>query len=280
MAEKRTERMLQFSVQGEFLTELAREQLHHERRGNSALAILLSAMDGTDLPEYELINMAMEILDGRAELYGTYPGDNYGIRRLEEQEKQWSIFVTIERLANQIKQLEKDRQNTLMKLETAFHYVPKNRHESIMQGKSYNEIEREFRPSPLLQSFIDRMSDEEEHETGDYGWIEPDGTFHEVEYAHHEEFAEKYIRENMSHEEWIIAGTHVKGNFNSNQLFITFSDYLVEKGWVLLDSPHGGIAEPMKNPAKPYTKRQRDFLYGYYIDRKQTERANRIMQDA
>jgi hypothetical protein len=32
-----------------------------------------------------------------------------------------------------------------------------------------------------LSSFIERMLDEEEHSTEDYGWLSPDGTFHEVE---------------------------------------------------------------------------------------------------
>ena len=129
-----------------------------------------------------------------------------------------------------------------------------------------------------LDSFMKRMLEEEEHSTGDYGWLEPDGTFHEVDWGNHQIFAEKYIRENMTEDDWIAAGVHLPGQFKSDNLH-SFGDYLVERGWVLLHNPSQGIAIPTKNAVKRYTKAQKEFLYDYYMERGKETEANAVYDE-
>ena len=55
MAEMRS---LSFRVEGEFITRLAREKVYLEGDMAYAMKLLLSCMDGTDLEECELRQMA------------------------------------------------------------------------------------------------------------------------------------------------------------------------------------------------------------------------------
>ncbi len=45
-----------------------------------------------------------------------------------------------------------------------------------------------------------RMMDEENHTTEDYGWLEPDGTFHGAEWGEHQEWAQNYMNEKLPEE--------------------------------------------------------------------------------
>ena len=62
--------------------------------------------------------------------------------------------------------------------------------------KELGEETNEDREQARLDSFITRMMDEKEHTTGDFGWLEPNGTFHEVEWGEHQDWANKYVEEN------------------------------------------------------------------------------------
>ena len=55
---------------------------------------------------------------------------------------------------------------------------------------------------------------------------------------------------------------------SSHEWIYAIGDFLTEdKGWVLLHNPGKGIAKVTKSDTKPLTKAQREFLFGYYIDR-------------
>ena len=69
MAEARN---LSFRVEGEFITRLAREKVYLEGDMAYAMQLLLPCMDGTDLEEFELRQMAFSIINGEARLKGTY----------------------------------------------------------------------------------------------------------------------------------------------------------------------------------------------------------------
>lgn len=49
--------------------------------------------------------------------------------------------------------------------------------------------------------------------------------------------------------------------------YISYGDFLTDRGWVLLHNPSQGIAIPTTSPGKRYTKAQKEFLYQYFIDR-------------
>ena len=106
-------------------------------------------------------------------------------------------------------------------------------------------------PTPI-EEFIDRMIAPED-EVPPYGFFSPDGEFHAVDYAEHEEYAREYIR---AHEGW---GAVVESRYFSG------TDYLVNfKGWLLLHNPRQG--KPILTMGdKPMTKAQRAALFDYYI---------------
>ena len=127
-----------------------------------------------------------------------------------------------------------------------------------------------------LSSFMERMLDEEEHSTGDYGWLAPDGTFHEVEWGNHQEWAQNYIEENFPE---LADDSDVDLQQNCNVGLIGAGDWLVERGWILLHSPSQGIAFPTRNPLKRYTKAQQEFLYDYYMERGKEKEANSVYSE-
>lgn len=273
------ERALTFSVNGEFITNLAREQLYCEGKAEYAMKLLLSCMDGTDTPESQLREMAFSILDGYAELRGTYPKEDYGYYRLEEKDAKWSLLTHIEKLASEKKCIQEELDSMTQRCCLAMEKLSdlERREVCSAMGDGIPE-EQSFLMSGMLESFMKRWTDDEEHSTEDYGWLEPNGTFHAVEWAKHQEWAEQYIRENMTEEEWLLSGVHMEGQFKTAS-YNTFGDYLVDRGWVLLHSPSQGIASPTRNPVKRYTKAQQEFLYDYYMERKCQREANEIYEE-
>ena len=132
-----------------------------------------------------------------------------------------------------------------------------------------------------LDSFMARMMDEEEHTTEDYGWLEPNGTFHAVEWGDHQEWANDYLDKNLTQEERFAAMVEINasGMVKNYPDVIGAADYLVRRGWVLLHNPQQGIAIPTRDITREYTKAQKEFLYDYYMERDCKEEANAIWQD-
>lgn len=102
----------------------------------------------------------------------------------------------------------------------------------------------------------------------EYGWLSPDGRFYNVEFAKHQTWAAKYIKElykngNISIEELRKAG-------NGNHA----GDWLVERGWVLIHNPSQYDIQVTSNGN--LTKSQREFLYDFYIKRGDNKKANEI----
>ena len=120
------------------------------------------------------------------------------------------------------------------------------------------------------------MTDEEEHSTGDYGWLAPDGKFYEVDWGNHQEWAQEYIEENFPE---VAEDDDADMQMKCNVGLIGAGDWLVERGWVLLHSPSQGIAHPTKNPIKRYTKAQQEFLYDYYMERGKEKEANAVYDE-
>ena len=101
------------------------------------------------------------------------------------------------------------------------------------------------------KEYIERMMTDDE-DTPPYGFITPDGTFHEVQWADHERFAGDYIRVHDGWESILENDVH------------TGTDYLVlVKGWLLLHNPRQG--KPILTSGdKPMAKAQREVLFDYY----------------
>lgn len=250
-----------FKVQGEFITNLAREKCFHEGNFQYAMNLLQSCMVNDQVSKNEIYDMALAILDGRAELKGTYPNDDYGFFYLEEQNEKWSLNKLIEKLSTKAKTQEKEYNDLLQKYGFFMNRLEDwekqslNREYKNQFGEPlFNDVQSE--PSirnEMLDSYIKRqMMDTDD----DYGWLEPNGTFHPVEWGKHEDWADKWMKKNMSEEDYIA------------QPYTSMSgDYLVERGWVLLHNPSLGIAFVTKSNIRELTEAQKDFLYDYYLKR-------------
>lgn len=88
--------------------------------------------------------------------------------------------------------------------------------------------------------------------TGKYGYLSPAGDFEESEWGTHEVAAEK-IAERIGWDD------------RPDWDYDVYRDYLIqEKGYVLIHSP--ALAGIVVTSHKPLTKKQREFLYGYFTD--------------
>ena len=282
MAEKIV-RTVSFGITGEYITQIVREQFFvNGIEYGKAMEILMDCMGGTDMEEAKLKRYAEDVLLGRAEFKGstadsTFHMTAYDAGEEPEMTASFRIFEQYSRMKKKLAETEKELVKIREWYEVAMEHVPSYEMNDVLR-ETGQPIESSF-GSSLLDSFIERMMDEEEHTTGDYGWLAPDGTFHEVEWCKHQEWAEKYIRENMPEEEWLTAGVHMPGQQVKTSSLNTFGDYLVERGWVLMHNISQGLAFPTRNPLKPYTKAQKEFLYDYYIERGKEAEANAIWKE-
>lgn len=277
-------RTVTLSLHGPSICQLARDKFK-EGRMQWALDLLTSCLQTDQLSKSEILTLAYNILDGRGEIVGTYPNDDYGYKPIEDESKWNQIPKYFDEMAKKVEEYkEKCEQVTdkLRYLDTNLSPYDRDEFEEMYQSDfdeplfktNMNQPEPNDNMSPgmssILQSFL------ENQKTGctdDYGWLEPNGTFHPVDFGEHQSWAEEYVRENMSEEAWLEAGA--TPTFTGT--FHTFGDYLITKGWVLLDNPSMGLAYVTK--AKPLTKHQKEFLFDYWTKRNQPQRANELYQD-
>lgn len=271
-------REVSFDVRGEFITQMAKEWFFVENRGyDKVMKLLLSCMEGTEQSEKELKRLAEDILLGRAALVGSTSDNTYHMEVYEpdeqpEQPEWFNVFKKMSDLMSKLKDTEKELQKMQGWYAVAMEYVPEYKRNDVLK-ETDQPIESRYGNS-LLSGFMERMMDEEEHTTEDYGWLEPNGTFHEVEWGNHQEWATEYVKENFPEEY-----EEISMQSNTGTGLIGEGDWLVERGWVLLHSPSQGIAQPTRNPIKIYTKAQQEFLYDYYMERGKEREANAVYEE-
>lgn len=105
---------------------------------------------------------------------------------------------------------------------------------------------------------------------GKFGWLSPLGKFHESEYGTHESAAIEIIQKNG----WVDDYEN-----RDYEILNLARDYLCGvKGYVLIHNPSmdgGYIVTNMK----PLTKKQKEFLYDYFVAVGNSARANHYMED-
>ena len=100
-------------------------------------------------------------------------------------------------------------------------------------------------------------------ESQPFGWLSPTGEFTESDWGTHEESAIKIVEQKNfgnDYNEWLIEEKR------TNDDLLLYRDFLIyEKGYVLIHNPSliGGYKVTY---AKDLTNKQKDFLYGYFID--------------
>lgn len=269
-----------FNIEGKFITQLAREWMFCEgREFEKVMDLLLSCMGGTNQSEKTLRRLAEDVLLGRAELSGntaegTFCLTTYNADEQTDVAEQFNIFRRCSEAIRKIKETEEEKEKYREWYEIAMNYVPEYLKNEVRR-RTDQPIESRY-GSDILYGFIERTMDEKEHSTEDYGWLEPDGTFHEVKWGVHQEWAQNYMDEKFPEE---AMNRDINLQTKCNVGLIGAGDWLVERGWVLLHNPSQGIAFPTKNPMKRYTKAQKEFLYDYYMERGKEKEANAIYGD-
>lgn len=102
-----------------------------------------------------------------------------------------------------------------------------------------------------------------------FGWLSPTGEFTEGDFAEHEQVAFEIIQKKGLQEDWD----------NNHRECDSARDFLSgAKGYVLIHNPTG-LGGYIVSHEKPLTKRQRDFLYGYFIDMGDSFMANKYVAE-
>ena len=289
----KNDRAFHFSVQGELITRIARERVFYENppKIKYAIDLLMSCLETDQASEGDRLLLAIKILNGEARIVGTYPGDDYGVEMLENPEKKFNLMDRIERMAQEVEDLKAERRELFDKLACVAE-------ELELSDWKMRAINRTWRTDyggendifdvgpyddggadPLLSAlkkfsgledgeedpvadFIERMNSDTED---DYGWLAPDGTFYPVEFASHQSWAWRKLKE---------LGAIEKHELNTG----SYGDKLVEMGWALLHNPGMGTAFVTSSDAKPLTKKQKDFLFDYYTKRNKHQKAAEYLQ--
>lgn len=265
-----------FDINGEFITEITREWFYTgEKSYETVMKILMDSMTGTDTPEAQIRRYAEDILLGRAALKGSTTAGTYhlGIYEPGEEEqmpRSMNIWKEIERR----KKAEENLRRMVERWDVAMGHMSESTQRAIR--KELGEETAEDKQQDALDSFMARMMDKEDHITEDYGWLEPNGTFHGVEWGAHQDWAQNYMNEKFPEE---AMDGDIDLQTKCNVGLIGAGDWLVERGWVLLHNPSQGIAYPTKNSVREYTKAQKEFLYDYYMERGCKEEANAIWKE-
>lgn len=270
-----------FSINGEFITQLAKERFFMEGADyENVMELLLSCMCGTEMSDQERKRHAEDVLLGRAEFAGNTADGSFCMRTYDAEDKlpevpeYFNIFTSYAKLKKKLKETEKELDKMREWYCVAMEHVPSYERNTVLR-ETGQQIESGY-GNPMLDSFMERMMDEEEHTTEDYGWLAPDGTFYAVDWGNHQEWAQRFIEESfpeMAEDDEMDMQTHC------NIGLIGAGDYLAERGWVLLHSPSQGIAEPTKDPRRNYTKAQKEFLYDYYMERNKENKANEVWEE-
>lgn len=90
-----------------------------------------------------------------------------------------------------------------------------------------------------------------------YGWLSPAGEFVEADFGEHNDAAQRIIRKKGVGKEfrsWSLTHTGTCRDFLSDV-----------KGYCLIHDPSGSGGY-LVSSTKPLTKKQRDFLYGYFLE--------------
>lgn len=101
-----------------------------------------------------------------------------------------------------------------------------------------------------------------------FGWLSPTGNFQKADFAEHENTAQKIISKRGFTEE-----------FNAWDGRRTARDFLTQvKGYCLIHNPFGDGGYIISRE-KPFTKEQREFLYGYFMDMGDKLRAESFLRE-
>jgi len=267
-------RTIHMSVQGEFINKLALEQCHLSYDICYAVDLLMACLQTDELSEAERLMLALRVLNGEVELRGTYPNDDYGPVELDVRKEKYDLRGTLAAMKTKIETQEKEIKELNDKLTCCGERL------SDARIRRANEAWRdewggtepifaapEYAPEPERTSLLGELL-EQMHQTDsdeDYGWLEPSGKFHAVPFGEHQCWADHKAK--------------MLGYLNDALHCGLGGDFLLDRGWVLLDNPSMGMARPTISETKPLTKAQREFLFDYYSKRSRSDLADQYLEE-
>lgn len=114
---------------------------------------------------------------------------------------------------------------------------------------------------PKYEEKNEPETEAKESEQKEYGWLSPGGDFHTAEWGCHEMAAQ-----------WLCRELGIDSGYRMCR------DILVERGWCLINDPYDS-GRYFVTHKKDLTKKQKDFLYGYFLDMGMKKRAEEFVKD-
>lgn len=285
---------LHFSISGEFITKFAREQFYNDHKFDYALDFLKNTTE-CDLSDNEHTLLCLEILAGTKDIIGVAGTENYDI--INNDNGSFAEFINkIESICNQYKQIKHE----LHEMQQKFGFVcgqlsdwklkdingeyHEQYDEYLFESDEYkedyidNDTVKSDITSPIFEPFIEKKNNTVQHKYAEYGWLEPNGTYHEVEWANHATWAGEYLKEHYPMKKY--ENMYIQTDDDGNTKHYFNGDFLLHcLGWVLLHSPGQGMAYPQYDATKRLTKEQKKFLFDYFTERNRTKEASQLYSD-
>lgn len=121
-------------------------------------------------------------------------------------------------------------------------------------------------PGPDME---DKQQEPPKKTSQPFGWLSPTGEFTEGDWGEHEQVAFEIIQKKGLEDDWD----------KNHREYISARDFLSgAKGYALIHNP-SGFGGYIVSHEKPLTKKQKDFLYGYFSDMGDSLMANTYMED-
>lgn len=282
-------RTLQFNMMASFVQKIAREKMLYENNIASAVEILTGMfVPKDDEQALQIQGLAWRILNGNVVMSGDMVS-GFNFEDPEDLKDRNDISEWNEKILKKLSDAESELQTLTQK----FCFIVENLSEEspytlrniareyqreygerlFEDGSFYADgvsdtLESDSFASKLLDDFMDHKASEKDD---DYGWLEPDGTYHPVAWCNHQEWATEYLRQNYDEDDyWKLA----------REFLYRDGDVLVYKlGWVLLHNPAQARAFPTFDSTKGLTKHQKEFLFDYYRKRGRNREADALYAD-
>lgn len=252
---------LNFSVEGEFITNMARDKLINQHDLIGAIKLLDSALVTDQLNELEKMGLMFKILQGSLSIVGTYPGDDYGVDETPENKE--ILASAVSKQGQKIKDLEETNERLMNQLEIMEPLIPKPIKKEINNACGETVFDIDDTAKQIERDLTGVLNET------DYGWLSPTGIFTPVPFGEHERFALDYLTTHTNKTERmdIIRRYHSR-----------MTDWLIyDMHFILLHNPSLGPAIITRNEMYPMSKSQCDFLFEYLMERGRETEASALV---
>lgn len=259
---------LHYTVEGEFITNFARDKLLKEQDFDGAIKILMSCLMTDQLSEAERYSLALEVLDGSKRITGVYPYADYGVCEEDPPKHLLRDYFTKQNAA--ITKLRSENNDLLYK----YLDLCDRCSEDMLTTKVEKDVPDRVN---IIAQYEGNIFSQAKSQDDLMGFIEPDGTFHQVDWCHHSEWAKEYLDAN--YDLYGDDAALMARKLNGELKIIYNTDVLIYSlHWVLLDNPYYGIPSPTYDESYGLTKKQKEVLFDFYMATKQPDKARQLYE--